>query len=183
MGRRPGLSINDRNIALGLLEAGMCAGRFACNEPTIYRLQARFRQTGSAKDRPRSGIPQKTTPREDRYLVTSSRRNRFMAASQLTEHLRHATGTRISVCTARNRLRAARLRSPRPYKGIKLTGRHRTALVNWAPQHSRWTRQQWSRVVFTAQSKFNLHGPDGRIRVWRGRGERLDPAKVMEYDR
>ena len=101
MGRRPGLSITDRNIALGLLEAGMrandVAGRFGGNERTIYRLQARFRQTGSTKDRPHSGRPRKTTPREDRYLVTSSRRNRFMAASKLTEHLRHATGTRISV--------------------------------------------------------------------------------------
>ena len=42
MGRRPGLSINDRNIyiiALGLLEAGMraadVAGRFGWNERTI----------------------------------------------------------------------------------------------------------------------------------------------------
>ena len=86
MGRRPGLSINDRNIALGLLEAGMraadVADRFGCNERTIHRQQARFRQTGSAKDRPRSGRPGKT-PREDRYLVTSSRRNRFMALQNL----------------------------------------------------------------------------------------------------
>ena len=47
MGRCPGLSINDRNIAFGLLEAGMRAAevavRFGCNERTIYRLQARFR--------------------------------------------------------------------------------------------------------------------------------------------
>ena len=58
MGRRPGLSIHDRNIASGLLEAGMrandVAGRFGQNERTIYRLQARFRQTGIAKDIPRS---------------------------------------------------------------------------------------------------------------------------------
>ena len=69
MGRCPGLAINDRNIVLGLLEAGMraadVAGRFGCNEHTIYRLQAHFRQTGSAKDRPCSGRPGKTTPRED----------------------------------------------------------------------------------------------------------------------
>ena len=153
MGRRPGLSINDKYIALGLLEAGMraadVAGRFRCNERTIYRLQARLRPTGSAKYRLSSRRPWKTTPREDEYLVTSSRRNRFMAASKLTEHLRHATGTRFSVYNARNRLRAARLRSRRLYKGIQLTGRHRTAHVNWARQHSHWTRRQWSRVVFT----------------------------------
>ena len=59
MGRRPGLSIDDRNIALGLLEGGVpvldVARRFGCHERTIYRLQSRFRHTGSVKDLPRSG--------------------------------------------------------------------------------------------------------------------------------
>jgi transposase len=66
MGRRPGLSIDDRNIALGLLEGGLrapdVARRFGCNERTIYRIQAFFRETGSVKYRPRSGRPRKTTP-------------------------------------------------------------------------------------------------------------------------
>jgi transposase len=46
---------------------------FGCNEQTIYRLQQRVRQTGSVNDRPRSGRLCITTPREDRYIVTSSR--------------------------------------------------------------------------------------------------------------
>ena len=147
------------------MRAADVAGRFGCNERTIYRLQEHFRQTGSAKDRPRSGRPRKMTPREDRYLVTSLRRNGFMAASKLTEHLRHATGTRLSVYTAKNHLRAARLHSRHPYKGIQLAGHPCTTHVNWARQHSRWTRRQ-KRIVFTDKSKLNLHGPGGRIRVW-----------------
>ena len=59
MGCRPELSINDRNIAFGLLEAGTrvadVAHSFEGNESTIYCLQACFRQSGSEKDRPRSG--------------------------------------------------------------------------------------------------------------------------------
>jgi len=51
MGRRPGLSIDDRNIALGLLEGGVpvldVARRFGCHERTIYCLQSRFRHTVS----------------------------------------------------------------------------------------------------------------------------------------
>ena len=49
------------------------------------------------------------TPLEVRVIVTSTCRNRFMAAWKLLKHLRHATGTRISVYTARNRLRGAGL--------------------------------------------------------------------------
>jgi len=45
MGRRPGLSIDDRNIApLGLLEGGVrvpdVARRFGCHERTLNRLQS-----------------------------------------------------------------------------------------------------------------------------------------------
>ena len=114
MGHRPELSINDRNIAFGLLEAGTrvpdVASSFEGNASTIYCLQACFRQSVSEKDRPRSGRPRITTPREVRFMVTSSRRNRFMAALKLVECLRHATGTLIYVLTARKRLRAAGLK-------------------------------------------------------------------------
>ena len=111
MGRRPELSINDRNIAFGLLEAGIRVAdvtrNFEGNERTIYCLQACFRQSGSEKDRPRSGRSRISMPCEVRFMVTSSRRNRFMAATKLVERLRHATGTLIYVFTARKRLRAA----------------------------------------------------------------------------
>ena len=68
MGRRPEISINDRNIALGLLEAGTCvadvARSFEGKESTICCLLACFRQSGSEKDKPRSGRPRIMTPRE-----------------------------------------------------------------------------------------------------------------------
>ena len=76
MGRRPDLSINDRNITFGLLEAGTrvadVARSFEYNESTIYCLQAYFRQSGSEKDRPRSRRLRITMPHEDRFMVTSS---------------------------------------------------------------------------------------------------------------
>jgi len=146
--RRPGLSINVRNIALGLLLGGARASdvacRFGCSEPTIYHLQQLARQTGSVYDRPRSGIcrPRIISPRENRYMVTSSRRHRFMPATKLVQRLRQATRIRISVYTARNRLRASRLRARRPYKGVPLTQRHRVARLDWARRHSHWVRQR-----------------------------------------
>ena len=72
---------------------------FDRNESTIYCLQACFRQSGSEKDRPRSGRPRITTPRAVRFMVTSSRRDRFVAAPKLVERLRYATGTLIYVFT------------------------------------------------------------------------------------
>jgi len=47
-----------------------------------------------------------------------------MPATKLAQRPRHATGTRIRAYTARNRLRAARLRARRPSKGVPLNPGH-----------------------------------------------------------
>jgi len=56
MGRRSGVSINERNIALGFLKGASraydVARRFGCNERTSYRLQQRILHTGSINDLP-----------------------------------------------------------------------------------------------------------------------------------
>ena len=32
------------------------------------------------------------------------------------------------------------------------------------------------------RSRFNLNFPDGRVRVWRRDGERMDPVNVIQHD-
>ena len=116
--------------------------------------------TGSVKDRPRSGRPRKTTPREDRFILTSSRRNRRYLSRKLMRLLCNATGTRVSDQTVRYRLRSARLKACRPYVLIPLTLRHRQERRQWALAHRRWTRRQWNDVLFTDESRFNVSSAD-----------------------
>ena len=107
------LSTNYRNTAFQRFEAGARAAdvprSFGCNERLIYRLQTCFRQSGSKNDKSLPGRPRITTPLEVRVIVTSTWLNRFMAAWKLLKRLRHATGTRITVYTVRNRLRGTSL--------------------------------------------------------------------------
>lgn len=49
---------------------------------------------------------------------------------------------------------------------------------------SRWELRNWQRLLFTDESRFALHWVDGRVRVYRRRGERLTPGcsqKVHPY--
>ena len=112
MGRRPGMTFEQRERAIGMLIAGMSARdvawHFQRHESTISRLLNRFQQTGNVADRPRSSH---ATPREDRFLTISSRRNRFLSSRKLGRLLRNATGTRVCDRTVRNRLHAARLKA------------------------------------------------------------------------
>ena len=187
MGRRQAMTLEQRHTAIGMLAGGMrareVAGHFNVHESTISRLKIRHQQTGNVCDRPRSGRPRKTTPREDNYILTSSRRNRFWTSIMLARHLRTATGTRVSDMTIRNMLHAAGLRGRRPYVGIPLTHRHRQARVDWARAHRQWRQRQWNQVLFSDESRFNLSFADGRRWVWRRVGERFDAANVMQHDR
>ena len=61
--------------------------------------------------------------------------------------------------------------------------RHRRARRDWCHQHIQWTRQQWSRLLFSDESRFNLHFNDSRTRVYSRQGERFSDATVSEYDR
>ena len=119
------MTFEQRERAIGMLTAGMSARdvarHFQRHELTISRLMNRFQQTGNVTDRPRSGRPRKTMPREDRFLTTLSRRNRFLSSRKLGRLLRNATGTRVCDRTVRNRLHAARLKACSPYVGIPLT--------------------------------------------------------------
>ena len=78
------LSTNYRNTAFWRLEAGTRVAdvtrSLGCNKQTIYRLQTRFQRPGSKNDKPPLGRPRVTTPFEVRVIVTSTWRNRFMAA-------------------------------------------------------------------------------------------------------
>ena len=121
--RRPGMTFEQRERAIGMFTAGMSARevdlRFQRHESTISRLLNRFQRTGNVADR--SGRPRRTTPREDRFLTTSSRHNRFLSSRKLGRLLRNTTSTKVCDRTVRNRLHAARLKACRPYVGISLT--------------------------------------------------------------
>ena len=97
-----------------------CCLAFQRQKSTSWLLN-RFHQTGNIADRPRTSWPHKTTLREDCFLMTSSRGNRFLSSRKLGRLLRNATCIRVCDRTVRNRLLAARLKAWRPYVGIPLT--------------------------------------------------------------
>ena len=147
-----------------MLSAGMSARdvarHFQRHESTISRLLNRFQQTGNVAYRPGSGKPRKTTPREGRFLTTSSRHNRFLSSRALGRLLRNAIVTRVCDKTVRNRLHTARLKGCCPYVGIPLTLRHRETRLQWARVHQGLTRRQWRNVLFSDESRFNVSFAD-----------------------
>ncbi|GFX43245.1 transposable element Tcb1 transposase [Trichonephila clavipes] len=78
-----------------------------------------------------------------------------------------------------------RLRTPsadqssrRPPHRIKCT---RTAnCTEWCHALVIWPAAEWNQVAFSDECRFSLSSDDNRVRVWRPRGERLNPAFALQ---
>ena len=123
----PRLSRQQGEQTIGRLHAGQAArviaNDFNCSTRTIERLRQRYNATNSTNDRPRSGRPQVTTPRQNRYILRQHLNDRFARASETARHTcTNGTHQRpVSDGAVRRRLRSNNLRCRRPYRGPVLT--------------------------------------------------------------
>ena len=136
----PRLPQNLRERAVGMLQAGMrtvqIARQLGTTSRTIRRLRETFNATGVTNDRPRSGRSRVTTRGEDRYILTSHLRDRYMPAVATSRNTPGTHNNRISAQTVINRLRERGIRARRTYKGHVLTQRHRCQRLQWALKSS-----------------------------------------------
>lgn len=184
--RMPRLTQIQRNQAIGRLEAGESAldvaRQFNVHISTIYRLQERYNATQTTDDRPRSGRPRVTTPRQDRQITRHHQRDPFLPASETARDTLGTHNRPISSDTVMRRLRSANLQCRRPARRPILQPRHRQARLQWAQDHLNWRQREWRRVIFSDESRFCVSHADGRVRVWRRRGERYADRNVLERD-
>ena len=108
----------------------------------------------------RSGRPKKTNPREDRVIERQALQTRTASSCIIRRHVRVAANISISQQTIRNRLHGFNLRSRRPAVRPRLTPAHRAARRAFCRRHVRWTRHQWSQVLFSDESRFTMNHND-----------------------
>ncbi|GFW57766.1 transposable element Tcb2 transposase [Trichonephila clavipes] len=130
-----------------------------------------------------SGRPRGTTPADDRYIVLQARRNRRQKAGEIARHTTQATGRPISRFTVARRLHGGGLFARRPVLCVPLTPAHRRRHSLWCREHRNWRDNEWGRVHFTDESRFSLSSDSHRILIWRERGSRNHPSKIIERDR
>ncbi|UYV66563.1 hypothetical protein LAZ67_4002086 [Cordylochernes scorpioides] len=81
--------------------------------------------------------------------------------------------------TISRRLVANGLHSCRPLRRLPLTPPNRRQRLEWCRARTTWMTE-WHRVVFSDESRFCLSSDSRRVRVWRRRGERSNPAAIVE---
>ncbi|GFV86006.1 transposable element Tcb2 transposase [Trichonephila clavipes] len=91
-----------------------------------------------------------------------------------------ALGAPVSSLTIRRRLAERHLGSRLPLCVLPLTPIHRRLRLKWCHARGNWTAAEWNQVVFSDESKLNISNEDNRVRLWRPRGERLNPAFALQ---
>ena len=81
-------SIEKRSEIIGAVKFGTPIKQIAIHFRTETRLVkaiwAKYRQTGTVKDKPRSGRPKITNARTDRRIVREHKKNPYLTATQST---------------------------------------------------------------------------------------------------
>jgi hypothetical protein len=132
--------------------------------------------------RDRTRVPKScvTTRQQDRTMALSHLGNRGTTAVATPRMIIGNHQRYISAQTMRNRLREVGLRARRPFVGVVLTQKHRQIRLQWTRRHLRFTGADLANVLFTDETRFNLRCSDGRLRVYRRRGEMYSAPCVKE---
>ncbi|CAB5377066.1 unnamed protein product [Rhizophagus irregularis] len=115
------------------------ARKYKVSVSTITRLYEKFQKTKSVKDLPKTGRPhlltQRTERRAARYIISGE----------------------CSTTVQKNDLKSM-IKVKKPL----LLPRHKKARYEFAKKYKHWSIDDWKKVVWSDESKFNVFGSDGR---------------------
>lgn len=169
---------------VALLQQGLSqrvvASQLHLSQSAVSRVYRRYQETGAFTRRPTTSRHRCTSERDDRFIVSTSLRNRHLTGVDVQGELRRVRDVAVSEWTVRRRLKEANLTPKRPATGPRLTAGHRQARLQFAREHLNWSVGQWRSVLFTDECRMCLHGSDRRGRVYRRPGERFSQCCFAE---
>ena len=164
------LQNKDRLRIIRMWEAGqtqtVISRQIGINQRYVSQLIAKHRQTNDATDSPRPVRPRISSAADYRVLVRSAVSDPKAPCSELSQQWQQLN-VQASTRTVNRRLKAG-LKAPR---WTFLTLDNRRNRVHLAANKLRWNLSMWRRIYWSDESRFLLRFTDGRVRVWRRRGQ------------
>ncbi|UYV66959.1 hypothetical protein LAZ67_4003454 [Cordylochernes scorpioides] len=172
-----------RGMVIGLKRAGWSIRQIAADThlgaSTVHRLWRRWLEQGNVAIYKNVGATRVTSARVDRRILRQAVAAPQATCTAILQHVQDTLDHSISTRTISRRLVANGLHSCRPLRRLPLTPPNRRQRLEWCRARSTWMTE-WHRVVFSDESRFCLSSDSRRVRVWRRRGERSNPAAIVE---
>lgn len=171
------LSIEKRASIIALYKVGLCIREIMKKENVSYggvrKTISRYKDSGSVKNHSRSGRPRATGQSEDKFIIRTSKRDRFKTAQEIRTELTKFHNIEISNSTIKRRLCEQNLNGYVAAKKPLLRKQNKKKRLIWAKTHKDWNVEDWKKVLFSDESKFELFGSKRRKFVRRFAGERM----------
>ncbi|UYV73793.1 K02A2.6-like [Cordylochernes scorpioides] len=172
-----------RGMVIGLKRAGWSTRQIAADThlgaSSVHRLWRRWLEQGNVAIYRNAGAIRVTSARVDRRILRQAVAAPQATCTAILQHVQDTLDHSISTRTISRRLVANGLHSCRPLRRLPLTPPNRRQRLEWCRARSTWMTE-WHRVVFSDESRFCLSSDSRRVRVWRRRGERSNPAAIVE---
>ncbi|UYV67221.1 hypothetical protein LAZ67_4004428 [Cordylochernes scorpioides] len=172
-----------KGMVIGLKRAGWSIRQIAADThlgaSTVHRLWRRWLEQGNVAIYRNVGATRVTSARVDRRILRQAVAAPQATCTAILQHVQDTLDHSISTRTISRRLVANGLHSCRPLRRLPLTPPNRRQRLEWCRARSTWMTE-WHRVVFSDESNFCLSSDSRRVRVWRRRGERSNPAAIVE---
>uniref|UniRef100_A0AAY5L5H5 Tc1-like transposase DDE domain-containing protein n=1 Tax=Esox lucius TaxID=8010 RepID=A0AAY5L5H5_ESOLU len=177
--KRKALSEEKKGSILALLAEGCSERQVASilkiSKTAVHKNKVKQQTLGTTELQTGRGRKRLSTARDDRQLIRMSLNNRRMTSSDLQKEWQTTSGVKCTVRTVRNRLLMAGLKLCKARKKPFINEEQRSARLKFAKDHKDWTIEEWSKVIFSDKSNFQLCPTPGHLMVgWRP-GEAYQP--------
>ena len=139
----------------------------------VQRTLERFRDTGSYSIKRRFGRPRATTLKEDQYIKTTSLRDRTATAGNIQSIVNASQEKSMSRSTVKRRLVEHDLNGRVTASKPLLRSQNKQKRLLWARKFRGYTKEDWEKVLFADESKFEICGNKRRIYVRRRKNEKF----------
>ncbi len=174
MGKTAGLTVIQKTIIDTLHKEGkpqtFIAKEAGCSQSAVFKHVNR-----KLSGRKRCGRKRCTTNRENRILLRIVKQNRFKNLGELHKEWTEA-GVKASRATTHRLVKEFGYNCRIPLVKPLLNHRQRQRRLTWAKEKKNWTVAQWSKVLFSNQSKFCISFGNQGPRVWKKCGEAHSPS-------
>ena len=167
-------TLYDENYSIRLI-----ARKLRIAKSTVHDTITRYKDTGDHNDRIRSGRPKVTTSAEIHYMRLMSKRNRRLTAPEIRADFNRNHSKEISLTTTKRVLRSGNLLGRVAVRKPFLRRINRLKRLQWGQKCNNWTYNDWSKVLWTDESKFQIFGQNRRIYVRRSPSEKMLPECIV----
>lgn len=149
---------------------------FGVHKSTVSRIK----KANNIQTTNKPGRPKKLSARDEKYCVKKIISGESQTATKVAKDLKNDFQIQVSRHTVARSLKSSGLRSGEKKKKPALSEKNRKLRLEFAKIHRDWTFDDWSRVIFSDESKINRFNSDGRSWCWFRDVEAVEPRTVNE---